>query len=140
MPNHLLGPGLYVVERYAPEKGVKHVALLDVGNQSAVSGWGPWNARLLELSVAGLRFDPYNPSEGWSLVRRVGDESAAARRVHQVLSGPVRPYDAVFNNCEHLVSYIESGTPTSPQVRTVAIAAGIVLGVAALAAAVRRAA
>jgi hypothetical protein len=140
MPNYLLGPGLYVVERYAPEKGVKHVALLDVGNQSAVSGWGPWNARLLDLSAAGLRFDPYSPSEGWSLVRRVADESAAVRRIHQVLSGPARPYDVVFNNCEHLVSYIESGTRTSPQIRNVAIAAGIVLGVVALGAAVQRAA
>ena len=140
MPNHLLGPGLYVVERYAPEKGVKHVALLDVGNQSAVSGWGPWSTRLLELSAAGLRFDPYNPSEGWSFVRQVADESAAVHRIHQVLTGPARPYDSVFNNCEHLVSYIETGTPTSPQIRNVAIAAGIVLGVVALAAAVQRAA
>ena len=140
MPSYLLGPGLYVVERYAPEKGVKHVALLDVGNQSAVSGWGPWSARLLELSAAGLPFDPYNPSEGWSLVRRVGDESAAVARIHQVLTGPVRPYDAVFNNCEHLVSYIETGTRMSPQIRNLAIAAGIVLGVVVLGAAVQRAA
>ncbi|MGH7613063.1 MAG: hypothetical protein ACREMW_03335 [Gemmatimonadales bacterium] len=140
MPNYLLGPGLYVVERYSPEKGVKHIAFLDVANQSGVSGWGHWNARLLELSAAGLRFDPYNPSEGWSLVRRVADESAAIRRIHQVLTGPTRPYDAVFNNCEHLVSYIETGIRTSPQIRNMAIAAGIVVGVVALAAAAQRAA
>ena len=140
MQNYLLGPGLYVVERYAPEKGVRHVALLDVGNRSALSDWGPWSARLLELSTAGLRFDPYNASEGWSLVRPVVDVDAAVRRIHELLTLPTRPYDPVLNNCEHLVSYIETGTRTSPQVRSVAIAAGIVLGVVVLAAAAQRAA
>ena len=140
MPNHLLGPGLYVVERYSPEKGVKHVAVLDVGNQSGISGWGPWSIRLLESSGAGLRFDLYNPDEGWPLARRIVDEAAAVQRIRQVLTGPPRAYDVVLNNCEHLVSYIESGTPTSIQVRNAVIVAGLILGAIAVGAAARRAA
>src|SRR5205823_3982535 len=34
----------------------------------------------------------------------------ALRRIHQALTEPARPYDAVLNNCEPLVSHIETGT------------------------------
>ena len=140
MPNHLLDCGLYVVERYSPEKGVKHVAVLDVGNRSGLADWGPHNARLLELSVSGLRFDPYDANQGWAFVRRVANESEAVGRIHCVLGEDPQPYDAVLNNCEHLVSFVESGERKSPQVRGWAIAAGLVIGMITIASVVDRAA
>ena len=133
MTNQVLGPGLYVVQRFSPEKGVRHTAVLDVGNRSRVIDWGPFPARLLELSVGGLKFDPYDASHGWEVIRRIPDEHGAIARIHYTLQQVSRTYDLLFNNCEHLVSFVESGVRRSPQVRAALITAGVALAAVALA-------
>jgi hypothetical protein len=135
-----VGPGLYVVQRFSPQKGVRHTAVLDVANRSRLVDWGPHGAKLLELSVEGLRFDSYDASHGWEVVRRIADEVGAIGRIHYTLREGSRTYDALFNNCEHLVSFVETGVRRSPQVRKFAITAGVILGVVAIASAGRKAA
>jgi len=52
----------------------------------------------------------------WRVERMMDDETGGMARLRWVLEHKPR-YDAVFSNCEHLVSFVESGEATSPQLR-----------------------
>jgi len=140
MPNQLFGPGLYIVRRHSPEKGVDHVAVLDVGNRSGVANWGSCAARLLEFTPDGLSFDPCDQAGGWRFEKQLTDERAAATRIQFVLRTLGKPYHLTSNNCEHMVSFVESGKPMSPQVRGALMAAVLMVTVVLIARASRRAA
>jgi len=60
----------------------------------------------------------------------MADETGAMARLRWVLEHKPR-YDAGFSNCEHLVSFVETGEANSRQVRgitTIAMAAALLWG------------
>ena len=143
-PVKMMGPGLHVVSRVSKEKGgIVHVAIVDVGNRLASSGFGTVVARLLEFSANGLSYDPYDPADGWEYVQTIADEAAAVARVWSVVNERYAAYDLLTNNCEHFVSYVATGLRKSPQVRSVVgllAGVGLVLLVGASLSAANRAA
>lgn len=57
----------------------------------------------------------------------VADLALFYLRVQEILADP-KPYDALFNNCEHTVSRVRTGIASSPQ-----LAACVALGLAVVA-------
>ena len=66
----------------------------------------------------------------WTIEHMMADETGAMARLRWVLEHKPR-YDAGFSNCEHLVSFVETGEANSRQVRgitTIAVAAALLWG------------
>lgn len=62
----------------------------------------------------------------WAVERKVeADEPAAFARLHHFLQRNPR-YHFALNNCEHLVSFVETGEALSPQVQGPLVAAVLV--------------
>jgi hypothetical protein len=140
MNNTRLPPGLYIAQRYSPEKGVTHVALLDVGNRSGLAPWGSNVPVQFELAPAGLQVACHDSTGGWTVVRRIENETLAIVRLRDAWFNVRQSYDTLFNNCEHFVSYVETGVRKSAQVRAVVGGVGLaMLGVVLLAPAFRKA-
>ncbi len=117
--------GLYVVERYSPTWGVRHVAVLlcqrDDWSASRLQFW------VLEFWFGGLRFSRASDDGGWRVVGRIADQLGARHRLDETLRLGAGAYNLFFNNCEHVVSHIASDVRQSPQVRSAAAAAALVL-------------
>src|SRR5687767_8285826 len=101
-----LPAGLYVVRQYRQDKGVYHIAILDVGNrlQLLVPSGEPI---VIHLPPNGLRADPVSATGAWDLVRVIVDEVGARARISAALARP--KYELFSNNCEHFVHLIETG-------------------------------
>jgi hypothetical protein len=119
-----LSRGLHIVKRWSAEKGgFFHFAIADVGNCIGAANFGPVPARILEFSITGMRFEPYDSSDGWQLVETITDEASATSRIWAFVAAPQKSYDLLTNNCEHFVWYVADGRRKSTQVRHVAFAA-----------------
>ena len=117
--------GLYLVARRAPEKGVDHYGILDIGNRFGLpeaDGVNPVivHQRPPSIAVEWLKDTGTTP---WRLLGRVTDETHARRRLRQAAANPA--YNLFGHNCEHFARFIATGKPASSQLRTVGFVAGL---------------
>lgn len=120
---------MYRAHRPAPEKGVTHHAVIDYDDVFGLyDHGGPVVFEIVEQP--GLRARPLEPNETWAKWR-IADQAGARKRIELLWNSPERhTYDALFNNCEHVATFIEAGEFRSEQVRQ-AIALGAAVGVVA---------
>jgi len=127
-------PGLYILRRRAWLKD--HVSILVVGNLLGLPRPGGLFSHPTGLPPLGVLID-FTPDGirrevlyelGDRIVERQINDLAAMARLMSVLERNPR-YDPVFNNCEHFVSYVETGRPKSPQVRGLTTLAGLALAI-----------
>jgi len=133
-----MNPGLYVVRRITATK--IHVGLLVAGNLLGLSriadiydyARGRPLGLLFHFNPNGIQREIVYDLGGWTVDRRIdGDQAAAIARLQAVLNTN-RRYDLLLNNCEHVVSYVETGERKSPQLRGLATAAVIIGGIVLL--------
>ena len=120
-------PGLYVVRRVTWAK--IHVGILVVGGRPS-----PYRSVgvLVHFNQEGLHREDVYDLAGWEVLRRIdGNEAEAIARLNAVLQNPER-YALLNNNCEHLVSFVETGERKSPQVRGWLAVGAIVASIALL--------
>jgi hypothetical protein len=123
MPMQVLNRGLHIVKRESAEKGgFYHFAIADVGNCIGASDVGAVPARILEFSIDGMRFEPYDSDDGWQLVQTIEDEVNAASRIWAFVAAPHASYSLLTNNCEHFVWYVADGRRRSTQLRVAGLA------------------
>ncbi|HYU29348.1 MAG TPA: lecithin retinol acyltransferase family protein [Gemmatimonadales bacterium] len=85
---------------------------------------------LIHFNQAGLYRDVVYDLAGWTVERRIEDnEVEAIARLKAILNSD-QQYALLNNNCEHLVSYVETGERKSPQVRGL-VGSAAVLGAVA---------
>lgn len=109
----VLTSGLHVIRVKRPEKLFTHVALLDLGLLPMV-GRDTARAVVVELTEPTLRMSYLDDMPfRWEYLRPVRDELGAIARWPQAVRRP--SYDPLLNNCEHLVSFVETGERRSPQ-------------------------
>jgi len=126
-------PGLYVVRRVVGLKS--HVGILVVGNLLGMPRGDffayarrPPLGVLIHFNQAGLHRDLVYDLAGWAIERRMeGNVADAVARLKALLNSD-QQYALLNNNCEHLVSYVETGERKSPQLRGWATAAAIIGG------------
>jgi hypothetical protein len=128
VPDSQLGDGLHVVARPAPEKGAVHVGILD-----AATGI------VYEVKPGtGLQASALDSHEGWLVTERIDDYAGALGRLRAIWSAGRQRYDALFNNCEHFVTYVATGHRQSPQLADRTFTLLLVLAAALVAAPVAR--
>jgi len=110
-----LTSGLYVVRAQQSDKPFEHVALLDLSGVLRLSGRDPSRAVIIELTNPQLQFRYLDDiTHAWVIGPRVEDEAGAARRWDEAILLP--NYHLLWNNCEHLVTFITTGKRESPQI------------------------
>lgn len=127
--------GLYLVQQWRPDKGVTHVAVLDLGNSSGYAATAPSEPLLIHLSPSGLQVERLHGTGQWSLMERAPDTHAAVNRLLAAASNS--RYNVLANNCEHFARFVVRGLPESPQLVGALVFTGLV---AALVVSGRRAA
>src|SRR2546430_659843 len=125
---------LYVVKRRSPGKLVEHSGVLVVGNllgllsaKELFRDPRPLGVIVHSTPPGGVQHEVVYGLGPWRIERMMADEAGVLARLRWVLQNRPR-YDAVFSNCEHLVSFVEIGEAKSPQVQgvtTVAVAAAL---------------
>ncbi len=122
--------GLFILRRMTSFKN--HVGILVVGSPPLANM--PFGALglLIHFNQAGLHREVVYDLNGWTIQPQiVGNENDIIARLNHVLNSN-QTYALLNNNCEHLVSYVETGERKSPQVRGWAAAAAIVAGLVLL--------
>jgi len=121
---------LYAVKRPSPGKLVDHAGVLVVGNVLGLLGAGdlfqdpsPMGV-VVHLTPQGIETEALNDLGPWAVERIMADEAGARLRLGLVLQS-MPGYDAFARNCEHFVSFIETGEATSPQLRGIATLVGV---------------
>jgi len=128
---------LFVLKRRSPGKVVEHSGVLVVGNllgllsaKDLFQDRRPLGVIVHSTPPGGVQHEVVYELGPWRIERMMVDETGAMARLRWVLEHRPR-YDAGFSNCEHLVSFVETGEAQSPQVRgitTVAVAAALLWG------------
>jgi hypothetical protein len=137
----VLRAGLCVIRRFAPEKGVDHVAILDATNQLGNTAFTDGAAVRYEvLPERGLQASLHDFSAAWTAARWITNQRAAAVRLAAEWRAGPQSYDLAENNCEHFASRVELGVKRSPQLDTVVWVGIGVLALIALAPGARSAA
>jgi len=121
-------PGLYVVRRTIGLKS--HVGLLAVNNLPLVGG-RPLGV-LIHFNTAGLHRDVVYDLSGWKVERRIKENDGEVGARLKLMLESNQQYALLNNNCEHLVSFVETGERKSPQVQGWVAAAVIVGSIFAL--------
>ena len=124
-PDLPLAPGLYRVSRPKAGGMVTHVGILEVGCAQYLGS--PPSATVAHLGPTGLRVDQFDRADGWTIGEALPNQVHAVRRLRSAIDPT---YDALFNNCEHFVEYVATGTKQSGQLKAVGIVAATIVGLA----------
>lgn len=124
MPHLDLPHGLYWIFNDSPKKGVKHHAILDVGNRLGYPDVSGWNPVIVHQTPPVICREPLGDPNGWHLVGRIADERGAIQRIVEACANPL--YAFISNNCEHFARYVATGVRESKQVQGAGVLAGIV--------------
>jgi len=110
-----LQPGLYKVRQRSGPKLVVHVGIMDVGNRLRRPEGNYWETVVIHQCPPGIRIDSLDAFGPYEIVRPISDEAGAIRRIRLALRNP--RYDPFWNNCEHFVSFVETGRRESGQLQ-----------------------
>lgn len=99
-----------------PKAGFKHVGIVVLGG---VLHNSPGKGERLE-SLAD-----FANGKTFTIERSNADSEIVTQRAYAILRAP-RPYDVLFQNCEHTVSEILTGAKQSPQLGSVVVVGALV--------------
>lgn len=119
--------GLYLIQRFAKDKGVIHYAILDQGMRlfQILPQHPYFPARIIHLSPKGFQLEAYDEALGWTIVKKIEDEASAIQRTIEAAKNP--DYNLIGNNCEHFARYVADGKRESHQVQLVGVLGAIAL-------------
>jgi hypothetical protein len=123
MPHQGFEDGLYLLKQKAPEKGVDHYGILDVGNRMQLPNVPEHEAVVVHQTPPKARADWLRQTGAWEVLGRVTDERFALARVRVALQTP--NYNLFGNNCEHFARFIATGKRESTQVQGAVVMAGL---------------
>ena len=115
--------GLYKVRQLGGSKKFAHYGILDVGNCLRRPGGSYFKPEVIHQIPPGIRSDTLHDFGPYKIVRKITDVEDAIRRYHLALNNP--KYDLFGNNCEHFVSYVETGRRESGQLQGFVVLAGL---------------